>query len=341
MKFAVLQFFSWPGRRIPLPEVYERAWRRIDIMEASGYEAVWLAEHHFSTYSVCPSIHMMGTHVAARTKRLRIGTGVSLTPFYHPLRLAEEVALLDVLSGGRVNWGAGRGFDAKEYATFGVAREDSYPKFREHLDVVLKAWTEDRLTYHGEFCHYDDVEVLPKPLQKPHPPVWVASGSPDAIAWSASKGFSILMDPHASHRDIATKRAFYESELTAAGYSMAGREIPMARNIALGRTQAEAEAVARRGAEFMFGSYLRKPGSIRAATQQKTIPIDAVAAADATPEQRIERYVKEVVISGTPEKVVDDLQRLEETLPLTYLMCAPLSHRSFMLFTEEVMPHFL
>ena len=111
MKFAVLQFFSWPERRIPLAQVYERALDRIRIMDTAGYDAVWLAEHHFSTYSVCPSIHIMGMHVANMTRNVRIGTGVSLAAFYHPLRLAEEVALLDNLSGGRVNWGAGRGFD--------------------------------------------------------------------------------------------------------------------------------------------------------------------------------------------------------------------------------------
>ncbi len=89
MKFGVLQFFSWPGRRVPLPVVYERALERIEIMDRSGYDAVWLAEHHFNDFSVCPSVHMMATHVAARTERLRIGTAVSLAAFYHPLRLAE------------------------------------------------------------------------------------------------------------------------------------------------------------------------------------------------------------------------------------------------------------
>ena len=95
--------------------------------------AVWLAEHHFSTYSVCPSVHIMGAHVAAQTKNIRIGTGISLASFYHPLRLAEEVALLDQLTQGRVNWGAGRGFDSTEHKAFGVAPEDSYPKFRESV----------------------------------------------------------------------------------------------------------------------------------------------------------------------------------------------------------------
>src|SRR5215831_8359256 len=114
MKFGVLQFFSWPQRHVPLPIVYERALQRIAIMDKTGYDAVWLAEHHFTHYSVCPSVHLMSMHVAGQTQHLRIGTGISLAAFYHPLRLAEEVALLDVLSGGRVNWRADRGFDPTE-----------------------------------------------------------------------------------------------------------------------------------------------------------------------------------------------------------------------------------
>jgi len=340
MKFGVLQFFSWPGKRIPLPTVYERAFQRIEVMEKTGYDAVWLAEHHFSTYSVCPSIHIMGTHIAARTERLRIGTAVSLAPFYHPLRLAEEVALLDVLSGGRVNWGAGRGFDATEYRSFGVGWDESYPRFREGVDVVLQAWCSERLTYHGEFHHFDDVEVLPKPIQKPHPPVWLAATSPEAVRWCAQNGFTILMDPHATHSDIAVKRALYREELEKAGHSMQGREIPMARNIALGRTQEQAEEVARRGAQFMFSSYL--PPGVGEATPspQKSVDPNAVAS-DAEAGDRVERYVNEVVICGTPEKVIDDLQQLQETLPLEYLMCTPLSHASFELFTEQVLPRFL
>ena len=341
MKFAVLQFFSWPGKRIPLATVYERAFQRIDVMEQTGYDAVWLAEHHFSTYSVCPSIHMMGTHIAARTKRLRIGTAVSLAPFYHPLRLAEEVALLDVLSGGRVNWGAGRGFDPTEFKTFGIDFEESYPRFREGVDVVLQAWQNERLTYHGEFHHFDDVEVLPKPLQQPHPPVWLAATSPGAVRWCAQNGFTILMDPHGTHNDIAIKRALYQEELEKAGYSMEGRVIPMARNIALGNTQQEAEEIARRGAKFMFGSYLPKGVGRATPMKEKGKSIELAAVETEAEVDPVERYVKEVVICGTPEKVIDDLQQMEQTLPLEYLMCAPLSHSSFELFTEKVLPHFL
>src|SRR5215467_15136217 len=198
MKVGVLQFFSWPGRHGPLEEVYSRALERIEIMDKGGFDAVWLAEHHFTTFSVCPSVHMLGVLAAARTRRLRIGTAVSLAALYHPLRLAEEVALLDVLSGGRVNWGAGRGFERSEFEAFGIPGEESASRFHETVDIVLKAWTNEKLTYQGKYYSYDGVEVLPKPVQAPHPPVWMAASSAPAIDWAASQGFSILMDPHCS-----------------------------------------------------------------------------------------------------------------------------------------------
>ena len=319
LRFGVLQFFSWPNRAVPLQTVYARALERIDVMERSGgYDAVWLAEHHFNTYSVCPSVHLMGTLVAARTQRLRIGTAVSLAPMYHPLRLAEEVALLDVLSGGRVNWGAGRGNDPVEFGVFGLDRDSSYARFREHVDVVLRAWREERLTYDGEFVHVRDVEVLPKPLQQPHPPVWVAATSPDAIAWAASAGHSILMDPHSSHVEIGRKLTAYRAGLAECGHAVEGRTIPIARLIAVARTDAEAREVARRGAQWTVSSYAkRRP-------------------ADGT--DPIERYVDEVIIHGSPARVADELLRLREEIGLDYLLAAPLSHQSFLLLTDEVLP---
>ncbi|HYC65564.1 MAG TPA: LLM class flavin-dependent oxidoreductase, partial [Reyranellaceae bacterium] len=219
MKLGVLQFFSWPGRRGPLQEVYARALERIEIMDKGGFDAVWLAEHHFTTFSVCPSVHMLGTLAAARTKRLRIGTAVSLAALYHPLRLAEEVALLDMLSGGRVNWGAGRGFAPSEFNAFGIKVEESADRFREAVEIVLQAWTQERLTYKGAHFDFDNIEVLPKPLQQPHPPTWMAATSEGAIDWAASRGYSILMDPHASMTDLGAKRRHYAAKLKQAGFS--------------------------------------------------------------------------------------------------------------------------
>lgn len=343
MKFGVLQFFSWPGRRIPLAQVYERAFDRIKLMDETGYDAVWLAEHHFSTYSVCPSVHIMGAHVAAQTKNIRIGTGISLASFYHPLRLAEEVALLDQLTQGRVNWGAGRGFDSTEHKAFGVAPEDSYPKFRESVEVVLKAWEDGSFSHKGKYFEYEDIEVLPKPYQKDMP-VWIGATSEGSIEWAAQKGLSILLGPHSSHQDSYEKREFYRAKLEGAGHVFEGRDIPLTRSVAIGETDEAGYELGRRGAEFMFGNYLKNKGNIRggeqAAAEGKTQSSDAVLAAERENVNPIERYVNEVALCGSPEKVIDDIERLRETNKIDYLMIAPLGHESFIRFTEKVMPHF-
>ena len=334
MKVGVLQFFSWPERRVPIETVYERALQRIEVMDRTGYDAVWLAEHHFHTFSVCPSIHMMGVHVAARTKRLRIGTAVSLAAFYHPLRLAEEVAFLDVLSGGRVNWGAGRGFDQTEFRAFGVTMEESAPRFQEAVDVVLAAWNDERLNHSGKYFRFEDLEVLPKPLQKPHPPVWLAASSPDAIGRAAARGFTIMMDPHSAHVEIARKRELYREKLEEAGLSMKGREIPMARLLAIGETRSEAEDIARRGAQWLLGSYAGPQHQSLTNVIGFGVKADPAAAA----VDPVERYLNGVIIHGTPDSVVDEIARLREEMFLDYLLCAPLSHETFVRFTEKVLP---
>jgi alkanesulfonate monooxygenase SsuD/methylene tetrahydromethanopterin reductase-like flavin-dependent oxidoreductase (luciferase family) len=327
MKVGILQFFGWRDRSVPLNSVYEAALERFSIMDQAGYDAVWLAEHHFSSFSVCPSVHMMGTMAAARTKRLRIGMAVSLAPFYNPLRLAEEVALLDVLSGGRVNWGAGRGFERSEFAAFGIPGEESAPRFHETVDIVLKAWTNQRLSYEGRFFRYDGVEVLPKPLQAPHPPVWLAASSTPAIDWAASQGHSILMDPHSSRAELIRKRRHYAAGLDAAGYSDAGRIIPMARLVAVDETEEKARAVARRVAEWTIASYV---GARHDNVRQETRTFGG--------KDPVEFYLEDVMIHGTAESVADQILAFGEEIGMTYLMAAPMSGRSFRLLTDHVLP---
>lgn len=325
MKVGVLQFFGWLDRSVPLPSIYEMALERIGIMDTAGYDAVWLAEHHFSSFSVCPSVHMMGVMAAARTRRLRIGTAVSLAPFYNPLRLAEEVALLDVLSGGRVNWGAGRGFERSEFQAFGIPGEESAPRFRETVDIVLKAWTSDKLTYRGKYYEYDGVEVLPKPLQQPHPPVWMAATSLPAIDWAAAAGFSILMDPHSARGDLAAKRRYYAEKLAVAGHRDAGRVIPMARLVAIDDTAEKAREVAKRAAQWTVSAY------IGAAHHRQEIRSFGG-------KDPIDFYLDDVMLHGTAESVADQIRALEADAGMTYLMAAPLSRRSFSLLTDKVLP---
>ena len=326
MKVGVLQFFGWRDRSVPLADVYSRALERIEVMDRTGYDAVWLAEHHFTGYSVCPSVHVMAAHVAARTSRLRVGTAVTLAALYHPLRIAEEVALLDELTGGRINWGAGRGFDPREFSVFGVPTEESADRFREAVEIVLAAWTHERLTFEGRFHRYHDVEVLPKPRQQPHPPTWVAATSPGAIEWAASRGLSILMDPHSAHLEIARKLALYHEGLEKAGFEGAGRDIPIGRLVAVAESDAEAEEVARRAARWTAGAYLPKEALAQFRPGEPAV-------------EPVDHYMNNVVIHGCPERVVDELLTLEEQVPLGYLLLSPLSEKTFGLFTDRVLPH--
>lgn len=331
MKVGVLQFFSWPGRKAPIEDVYRRAIERIEVMDRTGYDAVWLAEHHFNAFSVCPSVTMLGTQVAARTERLRIGTAGTLAGLHHPLHLAEQLALLDVLSDGRLNWGAARGFDATEFGAFGVMPETSAEVFREHVEAVLAAWRDDRSSFEGRHVSFRDVELLPKPAQRPHPPTWMAVSSPSAIEWAASRGHPILMDPHSSHGEIARKRSLWADAMVAAGHDPAGHDIPIARLVAVADTDAEAEAIARRGAGWMLESYVGR--GARPESRPEDRPADFITTLDP-----VDRYVEQVMVWGSPTTVVAKLEELRETIPLRYLMAAPLSGRSFTLLTERVVP---
>lgn len=231
------------------------------------------------------------------------------------------------LTGAR---GAGRGFDPKEFDCSGGAPTDSYAKFRENVEIVLAAWRNERLSYHGQFYEFNDVEVLPKPAQDPHPPVWIASSSDEAIAWWAQQGFAILMDPHSSHSAIQQKYRDYRTALADHNHDMQ-QDIPMARLLAIAPRKKEAEAVARAGASWMFSTYANP----KSATNTSLGKHQAELAKGSDP---LTRYLDEVVIHGTPEMVVDQLQGLEEELPLNYLLAAPLSHESFQLLTDQVMP---
>lgn len=294
-------------------------------MDQGGYDAVWLAEHHFSTYSVCPSVHLMGMHVADKTEHLRIGMGVSLAAFYHPLRLAEEVALLDNLSGGRINWGAGRGFDRTEMENFGVPVDESYERFRENVDIVLQAWKPGALTYHGKFHQFDNVEVLPKPLQDPMP-VWMATTTEEAVRWSAQQGLSILMDPHSSHQHIGEKQLLYSQALQQTEQTQQP-DIPVARLLAIADTDAQAEAIALAGAKWTVEGYASNK---KAGGPESVIPT----------EDRVEHYMNEVIIHGSPARVVDQLRQLEEEINLNYLLASILSHETFIQLTDHVLPEF-
>ena len=158
-----------------------------------GFHTLWLAEVHFMhRFSLLPAPMLLLAAIAQRTQRLRLGLAVNLLPLHHPARLAEESATLDVISGGRLDFGAGRGSFTSNYRGYQFAMEESRPRFAEGLEFVRQAWLQPSLTFEGKFYRAAGIEVIPKPQQKPHPPIWIATNSPETFSVAGSFGFPIF-----------------------------------------------------------------------------------------------------------------------------------------------------
>lgn len=166
--------------------------------ERLGLDSVWVGEHHVSPYGVCPSPQVLLAAIAGKTERVRLAPAIAVLPYNDPLRLAEDYATLDVISGGRVDFGVGRGFLPHEFEVFGVPLAENRDRFRENLAIILKAWTEREFSYEGRWRRYERVQLVPKPLQRPHPPVYVSVFSPPTLDWAAEQGLSIAMAPFAA-----------------------------------------------------------------------------------------------------------------------------------------------
>ena len=183
--------------------------------ENLGFDSVWPAEHHFSEYGYCASPQVSLAAVAARTKRIRLGTGVVVLPFHNPIRVAEDFAFLDLMSDGRVDLGIGRGYQPIEYKGFGMADKQAVSRelFDEATTLLRKCWTEERVTFKGKHYQAEDLMVRPKPLQKPYPPIYMACLSPDTFKLAGRYGFNVLMSgafglsPEGAKQGISDYRA--------------------------------------------------------------------------------------------------------------------------------------
>lgn len=177
-----------------------------ELAEDLGFDKAWIAEHLFSTYGVVTSTQVYAAAIAQRTKKLRIGMAIVVIPFNHPLRTASDFALVDVLSHGRLDFGVGRAYQPHEFVGLGVEMSESREMFNEGIDIVLRAWQEEKITHAGKYWQIPDpVEVLPKPLQQPHPPVYQATISPESFAQAAKWGFNLQFASPFTYRTYRDK----------------------------------------------------------------------------------------------------------------------------------------
>lgn len=330
MRFGL---FGGPSRRTTGPDANSQADRdaysayvdHAQAAEALGFYGAYLVEHHFTGRGqVSASLNLL-SFLAARTQSIRLGTAVVVVPWHNPLLLAEQAATVDVLSGGRLDLGLGRGYREIEFLGFGVPPEEADPRFQETVAVLRKAWSSnERFSHAGRFWQFSDVVIEPRPIQQP-PPLWVGAASERSIDAAARDGFRLFLDQVGSFEQTAQRIARYRSSKEAAGLEVDQRDIAVTRPLLLATSDGERAALIERHEdtlEFLAGV----PGS----AGHNPFYSD--------PARRSETAEASAIV-GSPEECIERLQRLADGGCSQVLFTGgsiPMLER----FAREVMPAF-
>jgi len=340
MRFGLFLLFEWPGPERAFPAMYQELLQQVEYAEEQGFEVVWLAEHHFVSYSASPQPLMFAIKAATRTRTIRFGTGVLVLPFYHPLRVAGEVAMADVLTGGRLEIGVGRGAYPYEFERYGIPFAEGRARTQEALEIMLRVWREDDVEHDGRFYKFPRVTVLPKPVQRPHPPIWIAALSPDSFRYAVEHGHHLLSTVFRDPVDkVAEKVKLYRQVLEDAGKTEADTDLGILRIAYVAETDAEArEALPhvvkshRTWHHLHFGTESVSGGVVSSAAVEH----------EPSPEEAYERLV-----IGSPDRCIRQIRALQEVgvnLLLFNMNFGEMTHaeamRSLRLFGKEVLPAF-
>jgi alkanesulfonate monooxygenase SsuD/methylene tetrahydromethanopterin reductase-like flavin-dependent oxidoreductase (luciferase family) len=352
MRFGTYYFLqAAPGRRHP--EVIHDELEQMVWTEELGFDHVWLTEHHFIDYGLAVDPATLAAAVASRTRRVRIGLAAAILPFHHPVRLAEQLALVDVISGGRLDVGVGRGNRPAEFRGYNVPQQESRERYEEAVEILLRAWSGGPFSHQGRFYTVPEARVIPQPVQRPHPPMYQVCVSKDSIEGTALRGWPMLNSVlFGSLEQLGTNRDIYVAALQKAGRSAAdvaallGRW-GVSRHIYVAPTDAQALAEAK-DAEMWYQDSLRRfmiPDRIEDA--HPTLQAGFRASAERLSRITWERLVAETLAFGSPDTVVRHMETMRD-MGVGQVLCwmsfgglgQDRVRRSMELFAREVMPHF-
>ena len=327
-------------------EVYVSGLEQILAAEALGYSSVWIAEHHFNDYGLCPSPPVLAAFVAARTTTMRLGMGVSLLPLHHPVDLAEQLAVLDVVSGGRLDVGIGRGGTLQDYQTFQSDRGDSRARVEEGIELIRHSWSGAPFDFQGRFHSAERLHVRPRPAQRPHPPLFIAANSEDSVLSAARLGLPTLSSFFVPVAELQKRHQIYRDAALAAGRSLSEIEELERRSWGMRVVHvAPARAEALRAIEAPFMGYQRRMSVLRSDSTGGSAPSSFDRSLLRLREFR-EYLADGWALVGTPEEVRDDLQKFREATGyerVLLVMALPgldtrRALRSMRLFAEHIAP---
>jgi probable F420-dependent oxidoreductase len=308
---------------------FDETLRECERAELAGFDSIWLGEHHNN-----PVLHpapLLGlAAIATRTSRIRLGTGVLLLPLYHPLMVAEEGAMVDMISGGRLILGVGAGYAPEEFAAFGYSIKERGSRLEEGASLLRRLWTEESVSHRGRHYRLDNATIAPRPVQQPRPPIWFGAWTEPAIRRAARLGDAWLAGPSANLDELTDCARRYRKACRELGQGEG--EVALFRYVFVASSAKQAVSAA--GDSFIqaFESmYFRWPHPVVKRPSGKLT---------------IERLAENRIILGDPSKCVQEITRFQKELGLKHLICRfsvpgisrEASLTSLELFTREIMP---
>ena len=298
--------------------------------EALGYHSSFIVEHHFTGFGqVSASLNLL-TWVAARTTTLRLGTAVLVLPWHNPVLLAEQAATIDLLSGGRLDFGVGRGYRHNEFAGFCIPMEEAEARYEEALDVITRAWTSEApFSHRGRYWQFDNIVVEPPTAQKPHPPFWTGAGGRASIRRCVERGHSLLIDQFCSFEQVEERLGWYREALAEAGRPFDPMQVAIARAIHVTHDPADKQAALDRrlAGQARTHDLAQTPGGDNKAS---------ILSYDDTREAN-----EAATLFGTPDEIAAKLERLR-AMGVRYLLLngGATTRDNIRRFAADVMPAF-
>ena len=320
-------------------EIFSRGTDLAKTADKLGFESVWCAEHHFSTYGYLSRPLMFASHLATQTEKIRVGSAVVVLPLHHPLIVAEEIATADLLSNGRLDIGLGRGYQVYEFERLGVKLEESRERFEEAVDILLLAFKGEPFSFNGKHFKFGETSIFPTPVQKPRPPIWVVGQSEESIVATAKRGFNLVSGGFGVSLERLKEFRKSFDDLLVDAEQKDNIRVSTQRAVYVTNDESELPEIIEQARWNMRVTLSLRQGLERVEKgHAQAIPFDN----EPSDEELIDRYF----VMGTPATCIEKLSEIRDVMGLDHFNAnfwfGNLEHkqvlRSMELFAKEVMP---
>lgn len=290
---------------------YREFLAEVELGESLGFDSVWLEEHHGVKDHYWPSPLMGLAGIATRTERMLLGTDVLIMPFYHPVRVAEDAAMLDVMSGGRFILGAAIGYKPDEFALYQAGMEMRGARFEEAIELIRRLWTEECVDFQGKYYQVSGLKIEPRPAEAGRPPIWLGGWGELSLGRAARLGDAWLPGPTANLEKLLEAQGIYHQKLTDHGRDTAARPRPLTREVIIAKDEQAAREMAEK---HLLISYRDEYGS-----QRWQHPL--IGRADSAPADQLDAIGRDRFLVGSPATVIEQLKRFQAAFGFDHLIC--------------------